>query len=379
MILEGFIGPSNTLRSSNADAERTVNLFLEQTAPGKGKVPAYLTSTPGLRPWIGLPTSPIRSLFEQDGRAYAVAGGAFYELGSNQSIIASGAVADGTSPAWMCSNGTAGNQVAFAASGLGYIYDTLTNTLTQITADGFPNPCKMIEFIDGYFIGLLQDSREFAISELESGLEWEATEFAQRSIGSDNINGIIRNHRELWLIGTHTSEVWVNNGDPDFPFAPLQGTLIEQGTFAGWGVQRLDNTLIFPGKDTQGSGIVWRANGYTPERISTHAVELALQKVSLPSDNDANRAIGWTYQENGHLFYLLILPDSETTWVFDVASGLWHERARWNSTDCVWVPHVAACHMYAFGKHLVGDRQSGTIYEQILEPGNDSFITSSGL
>jgi hypothetical protein len=42
-------------------------------------------------------------------------------------------------------------------------------------------------------------------------------------------------------------------------------------------------------------------------------------------------------------------------------------------------PYLGRCHVYAFGKHLVGDRQSGTIYEQVLEEGNDSFITSAGL
>jgi hypothetical protein len=69
-------------------------------------------------------------------------------------------------------------------------------------------------------------------------------------------------------------------------------------------------------------GIVYRANGYTAQRISTHAVEWQIQQYGNLSD-----AIAYTYQQDGHSFYVLIFPSANTTWVFDVATSLWHERA----------------------------------------------------
>jgi hypothetical protein len=49
--------------------------------------------------------------------------------------------------------------------------------------------------------------------------------------------------------------------------------------------------------------------------------------------------------------------------VFNIATASWTRWARWNPDTCVWFPWFARCHCDAFGKHLVGDWSSGTIYE----------------
>jgi hypothetical protein len=38
-------------------------------------------------------------------------------------------------------------------------------------------------------------------------------------------------------------------------------------------------------------------------------------------------AIGYTYTEEGHEFYVLILPTADATWVYDLTTGYWHQRA----------------------------------------------------
>jgi hypothetical protein len=37
-------------------------------------------------------------------------------------------------------------------------------------------------------------------------------------------------------------------------------------------------------------------------------------------------AIGFTYQQEGHYFYVLQFPDAGKTWVYDMTSDTWHER-----------------------------------------------------
>lgn len=368
ITLDGFAGPANTLRVPNADAERTINLMVETTAPGRGKVPAYLIGTPGLRPRYTLEYGgrPVRGLFEQDGRAFAIDGQFFYELFADGSFANRGAVDGGVQPATMSSNGSAGNQIFATIDGTPYIYDLNTNAITNIssTLDG---DIAMGAFMDGYFFALKNNSRQFRISGLEDGLSWDPLDFAERSEGSDNIVALIRNHREIWLLGSQTTEVWYDNGDPDFPFAPIQGAFIEQGASNRDTVQRIDNTLMWLGKNTDGRGVVWRANGYTPDRVSNTAVEFALQRALSRDSIGEQLPRGWVYQEDGHLFYVLVIPQADTSWVYDVSTGLWHERARWDPNDCVWLPHVAGCHCFAFGKHLVGDRFTGVIYEQSMD------------
>ena len=47
--------------------------------------------------------------------------------------------------------------------------------------------------------------------------------------------------------------------------------------------------------------------------------------------------------------------------VFDVATNLCHERAYLNNVE--FEQHLMGGVMFAFGKHLVGDRRNGNVYE----------------
>ncbi len=373
MELPGFVGPSHTLASPLADVERTINFFTERTEPGNGKTPAYLRGTPGLRPSLSCGDTPLRGIFYQDGRGFAVAGERFVELFENGLVINHGPVNDDGLPASFASNGSAGEQVLCIAGGLGYIFDLGTNTLSAALGGDFPANVKMCAFMDGYFLVLVANTRRFQISALEDGTSWDALDVAERSEGSDNIVSMIRNHREIWFLGSQTTEVWYDNGDPLFPFAPIQGVFLETGSAAPFCAVRADNTVLWLDRDERGDAIVRRANGYTPERISTYAVERALQSAS---DQNIDLAVAFAEQTQGHLFYWLYVPELETTWVYDVAEGLWHERALWNATACVWEPHVAVCHAFGWGKHLVGDRLSDQVYELSLTYYDDQIVTS---
>jgi len=96
-------------------------------------------------------------------------------------------------------------------------------------------------------------------------------------------------------------------------------------------------------------------------------------------------AIGWAYQEQGHSFYCITFPlapkaynqnqaaySNPSTLCYDVATGMWHERAYWNKVTGQFEPHRARCHAYIWDHHLVGDRENGTIYEQHLDYYDDA-------
>jgi hypothetical protein len=140
--------------------------------------------------------------------------------------------------------------------------------------------------------------------------------------------------------------------------------------------------VLWIGQDDRGNGIAWRAQGYTPQRISNHAIESEWQKYKTISD-----AIGYGYQDNGHSFWVIYFPTSSKTWVYDVATGLWHERGFWKNGE--YVAHRSQAHVFAFGKHLVCDWDSGNIYEmsseflddfgnEIRRPRRCPYISSEG-
>jgi hypothetical protein len=372
----GFCGPENELSSIIADPENQINFYCQPTPPGTGRNGLWMPGTPGTQPWVVLPDSPVRCLFQQDGRAFAVGGGTLFELSTAAAATNRGSVLEDTYMASICSNGSAGSQLFITSGGLGYIFDLNTNILTQIADPDFPSPCRMGEFMDGYFFALKTDSRSFQISALEDGTDWDPLDVFARSEGSDNVQTLIRNHREIWLLGTKTSEVWYDSGDALTPFQPIQGTFVEHGCAAPFSAVRMENTLFWLSQDDLGVAMVWMANGYIPVRVSTSAIERVLQTGGSGSTNSMLLAVGWAYQDQGQTFYVLQMPNTTLTYVYETITNLWHTRGRNVGSVLVpvYVPSPGQCHMYFAGKHLIGDRTSGAIYEQSLSIFSDTIV-----
>lgn len=365
MQLPNFIGCSSTAAAITAAADRTINAFEELVEPGvSGKGKTWLRKAPGLSVFASLAGAGVSpELFYQDNRAFAVCGDSFYELFISGSFVNHGTVATlPTITPTMCSNGTAGGQL-FITSGLnGYIFDLNADTLTLIADADFPQGEAIAgEFMDGYFLVLIYQSRAFQISALLDGTDWDGLDIAERSEGSDDLVAIRRSHREIWLLGTKTGEVWYDNGDPDFPFAPVQGVFIEQGCARVAVLQRIGNTVMWVTLDEDGAGVVVLADGYTPTRVSTFSVEDMIQ------GSENTDLIAWTYQDRGHWFYNLHLNNHDTTPVYDLTMNRWDERGTWDEELEEWNPNRPISHVYAWGKHLVGDRLTGTVYEQSVD------------
>lgn len=356
MIYPGFIGSSDRAAVLTVNAERTINWFVE-AATGTPKSKTWLVPTPGLVPYVVLGAGPVRALYAEEGRAFAVGGAHFFEIFPSGAWTYRGSVGLDSRPATISSNGSDGQQLFIVSNGDGFIYDLVANALTPITSADFPRPCSMGAFVDGYFLALKAQSDQFQISALEDGTSWDPLDVAQVSETTGIVRALVSIHREIWLLGTSTTTVWADTGDPDFPFAPIPGGFIEQGIGSLFGWTIVDNALFWHGQNADGGRVAYRAQGYTPQRISTHAVEHAWAQYPRMDDT-----IAWSYQDRGHAFAAWYVPTAETTWTYDAATGVWHERALWDPVALAWEPHLARCHTFAFDTHLVGDRQSPAVY-----------------
>jgi hypothetical protein len=81
-------------------------------------------------------------------------------------------------------------------------------------------------------------------------------------------------------------------------------------------------------------------------------------------------ALAYTYQQDGHAFYVLIFPSAETTWVFDAATNAWHERAA--LVDGRFRRHRSNCQARFNAAPLVGDFENGNLYALDLARFNDN-------
>jgi hypothetical protein len=162
------------------------------------------------------------------------------------------------------------------------------------------------------------------------------------------------------VFGTDSVEVWYNAGSADFPLERIQGAFNEIGCVSAYSIAKLDNGLFWLGTDARGQGIVYRANGYTGTRVSTHAIEYAIAQYGNISD-----AIAYTYQQEGHAFYVLTFPSGNATWVYDVSTQAWHERAGFDAGQ--FMRHRSNCQCNFGGNIIVGDFENGNLYRFDLD------------
>jgi len=353
-----ILGASYVARSINAADNRMVNMFPEMT-PDNGQTAAFLNRAPGLEFLQTVGTGPIRALWAHQTNGsdfYVVSGGEVYKLNSMTGTPILLGTVSGTGPVSIADNGT---QIFFACNPDSYIYNEVTNVFAQITDPDFPGAVT-VGYLDGYFVFNEPDSQRVWVTSLLDGLSVDPLDFASAEGSPDGLVGLIVDHREAWLFGTDSVEVWYDAGLPDFPLTRIQGAFNEIGCVAAFSIAKLDNGLFWLGTDARGQGIVYRANGYTGQRISTHAIEYAIAQYGDISD-----AIAYTYQQEGHAFYVLTFPSGDATWVYDVSTQAWHERAGWDNG--VFVRHRSNCQCNFGGNIIVGDYENGNIYQFSLD------------
>jgi len=357
-----ILGSSYVARSINAADARMVNLFPE-IVPEAGKEPAFLNRAPGLNLLNTIGNGPIRGLWafsSNDGTGFVVSGNQLFKIDNAYAPTLIGTIA-GTGPVSMADNGT---QLFIACNGPSFIYNANTNAFGAITDPDFPGAVT-VAYLDGYFVFNEPNSQRLWVTALLDGTSIDPLEFASTEGSPDGLVAVIANFREVWAFGTNSIEVWSDTGALDFPLERIPGAFNELGCAAPYSIAKMDNGLFWLGRDRRGQGMVYRANGYAGQRISTHAVEWQIQQYA-----DITDAIAYTYQQDGHSFYVLIFPTANTTWVYDAATQAWHERAGF--ANGAFTRHRSNCQMSFNNKVVVGDFENGNIYAFDLEDYSDN-------
>jgi hypothetical protein len=355
-----FVGASYRERSSNLDAQVCINLFPVLGESGTAKAVQALYGTPGTRPLAAAASGPVRGLHvPSDGSdAIVVAGSTVYRLNNSFTLTAIGTVDAGTNTVSIADNGTQAIIVNSTTSG--YIVDLQANKVTNVSPNNFYG-ADSVDVLNTYAILNRPGTNQFYISG-SNEITFDALDFASAESNFEPIVRLLANHGELVIFKETVTEIWRPSGDVDFPFSRDTNAMIEQGCAAAWSVAAMDNTVFWLGKNRQGAGIVWRLNGYTPQRVSTDAIEYA-----IASYGDIFDAIAYAYQQEGHTFYVLSFPTANATWVYDAATQLWHQRAYLDPATGTLGRHRSNCHIYWAGLHVVGDYSTGDLYALDLD------------
>jgi hypothetical protein len=212
-----------------------------------------------------------------------------------------------------------------------------------------------VDIVDNYFVYNRPDTQQFGASSVLSPIS-PALSFGSKDGAPDDLVTLIVDHREIYLLGESSSEVWVDQGTIPFPFTRIPGTSTQHGIAAPFSVARFGNSFAYLSRNNRGQAQVVQMNGYVPQRISTHAVENSL--VNQNVDN----AIAWTYQLEGHEVYVISFPGLNLTWCYDAASGMWHKWLYTNNLGQYERARGNCCAVFQ-GLVMVGDYNNGKVYK----------------
>lgn len=354
----GFIGPSYTLQSVNVDCQRCVNLYPEMDEVGSGNEGevASLVGTPGLRKLVTLPTAPVRGTYtDSTGQLWAVGGNTLYSISSLwvATAVSGGTLSTSFGPVSFADNGL---EVVCVDGPFGYSWTIGTGgSFAKITDANFLG-ADQVEFLDTFLIFNKPASRRFYISPSNAVTPFDPLDIYTAEAAPENLVGMIATQENLYLLSQKHFEVFYDaGGTAGSTFARIQGAVFEIGCMAAFSIGKIGNQIFWLGQDKNGRGVVYAAQGLQPQRVSTQAIERVISGLA-----DLSGARAFTYQQAGHAFYCLNLPGATSTWVYDQATNLWHERAYFAAGS--YTRHPAECHAFAYQTNVVGDFSSGNLY-----------------
>ena len=375
----GFVGASYTTPSIYQDAQECINFYPEidpTKQPGERGIVA-LYPTPGLEEVAQLEIAEVRGMRALSGSQYAiiVSGDKVYRMNTNLVATQVGILNTDSGPVQITDNVmTSGGLTAYITDGLyRYYYTVGTNTFSALPPDdGAWLGATVCDTIDNYIAYNKPNSQLWAVTDL--GSQFSTTGYFGAKDGSpDNLVALICDHRQVYLLGEFTTEVWVDVGTQipgiiTFPFQRISGASSQNGLAAPFSLARFAETFMFVSRDTLGTATIGQMRGYEYQRVSTHAVEYSLIGVNV------SNARAYAYQVQGHEFYVVTFPDADLTWVYDLATQQWHKWLSWDSATG-YHRHRSNCGMAFANKTIVGDYENGKVYSLEFDKYTDNGST----
>lgn len=341
-----FIGGAYETFAKRLNAQECVNFFVHVDQSG-GTSQLSLRGTPGLKAW-SLPTSgEVRGIDDFGSVLYAVIRNQVYQVDDQgKSTICTGTLATDQGVVSMDHNST---ETMIVDGTKGYIVSG--TTVSEITDTSFPEAPTSVTFQGGYFIVTVKNSGRCYISDLNDGTSWDSTRYFNAEGDADYSLAVKSTYNDLFVFGSKTYQVFYQTSET-VPFSYRPNSLQEIGLGARRSLQKLDNNLLFLSRKFQ----VIRIQNYTPQIISTKAIDYQIAQLVKKDD-----AIAMTANIDGNAFYILSFPSDSVTFCYNMATGFWNKLASHPSPyNFRWRGN---CSLYFDGKNIIGDYNSGDLYE----------------
>ncbi len=184
-------------------------------------------------------------------------------------------------------------------------------------------------FLDTFFIVAPSNNKQIYVSAPADGTNWDNGDYATKESYPDNIGALLADHQELLVAGETHSEVWqAPSANPIFPFQPNESLAMSIGIAAPASLCSLRDGPVWIGASLRGQPVAYMAQGFVPQRISTHAMEQVWASYAICSD-----ATSFIYELDGHEFWQISFPTGDATWTYDRTASMQFGKAVWSQLE----------------------------------------------
>ncbi len=364
-----YFGDSTSL------GDRCIN-FIPEVNPDNAKGQVTLRGTPGTSLWATCPVGNLRGMYVFGSFLWVVSNNQIYQYTASKARTSIGSLTTTTGHISFADNGytaDGGNEIVLSDGATLRVINSDTRVMTTIS-----NPTALygLEFIDGYIVGCKTNSMRARCSDIYDALTWNALATATIASSQDRVMSCVNNREQLWFIKEYSSEVWYNAGvatSQGFPFQRISGMVYNFGTINPYAVASGNGNIYFPARQkTTGdwneiAGIM-EISGAGAKIVTPPSINKYLSELTFTSS--IYGPFAYCMNIAGHNLYVLTFPEADVTIVYDATTQMCFEWSTYKTPYAVG-RHMGQCYAYFNGKHLIGDYNSGNIYELSLDTYTD--------
>jgi hypothetical protein len=305
------IGGTKFSRYEQMTTEETVNMMVTGQDSG---VPALVPFS-GYEEVLDFNRGEARGLFVSTrlNEVIAVFGSAVYVITDFLGSRRIGTLNSTNGPVHITENFN--QQVAIEDGNKIYIYDYGSSTFSTPIIDFVP---VFIDFQDSYFIAT-DNAGNWHLSEPNNGLVWPPLDFRTLQTKADILQAAVVLDRQLWIIGQKAAEIWQDQGLAIFPYVRENSLAIDYGALSRETIAEGFGMLVWLAKNEKSQPTIVYTDGGKPNHISTEGLDFKLSQLEKPED-----AVGFLFQQDGHIFYQLTFFEDNFSIVYDFNTKMYY-------------------------------------------------------
>lgn len=307
-----FVGQSaQNQENVQANTSRLVNWYREP-AGAEARTSYTLQCVPATQAWKSLGALFVRDMRTIGRNLYLLNGGNLKQIAPSGAVTTLGSISSAAGGHLFGESA----EVSLVSGGNYYVWDGSTLTQPEVTPlDPTTGNIGSGAYLNGYTILTERNSRTFVWSDILDATTFPGTNIATIEGTEDYILRVIAINSKLWFFKENSYEVWYLTGQAGAnAFARIPGQVNNIGLKAANLVVVSRDAMLWIGSDD----IAYLSDGQSNRPVSTPAVSKSIARSQI------DRC--FAYEKEGHKFFVIRFRD-RPSWVLDLATTEWHERA----------------------------------------------------